>query len=229
MIFYFKVSGDCLELIDVKDRAYSGNVNSYICRFELDSNWQGLDCFATFGTGDKFYTVVVTSSGEAVIPEEALLAGETLMVGLFGTNAGGENYVRLSTGFAEIQVGQGAYIPDATAPALPAPDVWEELICRNIPKIGENGNWYIWDISSGEYRDSGVSVSGDGVVIPDGVELKANKVTEITENSTDEEYPSAKAVYELVGDIESVLAQTVEMQSFIIGDPTMPASEVDDI
>lgn len=161
MIFYFKVSGDCLELIEVKDRAYSGNVNSYICRFELDGKWQGLDCFATFGTGDKFYTVVVTSSGEAVIPEEALLAGETLVVGLFGTNAGGENYVRLSTGFAEIQVGQGAYIPDATAPALPAPDVWEELICRNIPKIGENGNWYIWDIPSGEYRDSGVSASGE--------------------------------------------------------------------
>ena len=36
-------------------------------------------------------------------------------------------------------------------------------------------------------------------------EKLVNKVTSITASSTDTEYPSAKAVYDLIGDIESVL------------------------
>lgn len=38
-----------------------------------------------------------------------------------------------------------------------------------------------------------------------GKEDKSNKVTSISSSSTDTEYPSAKCVYDLVGDIESVL------------------------
>lgn len=37
-------------------------------------------------------------------------------------------------------------------------------------------------------------------------EAKANKVTALSSSSTDDEYPSAKCVYDLVGDIETLLA-----------------------
>ncbi len=39
----------------------------------------------------------------------------------------------------------------------------------------------------------------------DGKEDKSNKVTSISSSSTDTQYPSAKCVYTLIGDIESVL------------------------
>ena len=45
-------------------------------------------------------------------------------------------------------------------------------------------------------------------VIPDvtGKENTSNKVTSLSSSSTDTQYPSAKAVYDLVGDIETLLA-----------------------
>lgn len=39
----------------------------------------------------------------------------------------------------------------------------------------------------------------------DGKEDKSNKVTSISSTSTDAQYPSAKCMYTLIGDIESVL------------------------
>lgn len=38
-----------------------------------------------------------------------------------------------------------------------------------------------------------------------GKEDKSNKVTSLSSSSTDTEYPSAKCVYDLIGDIESAL------------------------
>ena len=45
-------------------------------------------------------------------------------------------------------------------------------------------------------------------VIPDvsGKENISNKVTSLSSSSTDTQYPSAKCVWELVGDIETLLA-----------------------
>lgn len=37
-------------------------------------------------------------------------------------------------------------------------------------------------------------------------EAKANKVTALSSASTDTQYPSAKCVYDIVGDIETLLA-----------------------
>lgn len=45
-------------------------------------------------------------------------------------------------------------------------------------------------------------------VIPDvsGKENTSNKVTSLSSSSTDTQYPSAKAVWDLVGDVETILA-----------------------
>lgn len=39
-----------------------------------------------------------------------------------------------------------------------------------------------------------------------GLESASNKVTSLSSSSTDTEYPSAKCVYDLVGDIETLLS-----------------------
>lgn len=45
-------------------------------------------------------------------------------------------------------------------------------------------------------------------VIPDvsGKENTSNKVTSLSAQSTDTEYPSAKCVYDIIGDVETILA-----------------------
>lgn len=48
-------------------------------------------------------------------------------------------------------------------------------------------------------------------------EKYANKVTVINKNSTDDQYPSAKAVYTIVGDIETALDGIIAIQEELIG------------
>lgn len=69
----------------------------------------------------------------------------------------------------------------------------------------------ITGVDSTPTSGSGNVITSGGVynalqnVTPSGVELTANKVTSLSSSSTDTQYPSAKAVYSLVGNIESVL------------------------
>ena len=46
-----------------------------------------------------------------------------------------------------------------------------------------------------------------------GKEDTANKVTSLSSSSTDTEYPSAKCVYDIVGDVESALAALIGGES----------------
>lgn len=52
------------------------------------------------------------------------------------------------------------------------------------------------------------SVNGDTGAVT-GLEETTNKVTSLSSNSTDNEYPSAKCVYDLIGDIETTLATII--------------------
>lgn len=50
-----------------------------------------------------------------------------------------------------------------------------------------------------------ITISGGGGDVS-GKEDKSNKVTSLSASSTDTQYPSAKCVYDLIGDVESLLA-----------------------
>ena len=52
-----------------------------------------------------------------------------------------------------------------------------------------------WDLKDSTAR-SGLS----------GKESSSNKVTSLSSSSTDTQYPSAKCVYDIIGDVESALA-----------------------
>lgn len=83
--------------------------------------------------------------------------------------------------------------------------------------IDESGLNYLWGkvksyVSGlGFYTKPSTGIPASDIesgVIPDvsGKENTSNKVTNLSSSSTDTQYPSAKCVWDLVGDIETILA-----------------------
>ena len=62
-----------------------------------------------------------------------------------------------------------------------------------------------WDTDQDCYKTTPTFVAN--FTIPTNVEQTTNKVTSLSSASTDTEYPSAKCVYDIVGDIETLLSQ----------------------
>lgn len=171
MFFYFKAEGDNLTLLDVKNTAYTGNINSYICRFKLNRDWDRLTVFAVFYCGENSYTAHLSDDFTCTLPHEVLMDSGAVNIGLFGTNASESDLKRISTNTVNIAVKNGAYSEEAIAPSSSAPDMWEMLLNRNIPQIGDNGNWFIWDTENKAYTDSGISAKGaDGYTPQKGID-----------------------------------------------------------
>ena len=65
-------------------------------------------------------------------------------------------------------------------------------INNHPPYPGDNNKWMIWDVDKHEYVESDIEVIAGG----EDYQTKDNLTTSITAESTDEQYPSAKATYE---------------------------------
>lgn len=65
-------------------------------------------------------------------------------------------------------------------------------INNHPPYPGDNNKWMIWDVNKHEYVESDIEVIAGG----GDYQTKDNLTTSITAESTDEQYPSAKATYE---------------------------------
>ncbi len=66
-------------------------------------------------------------------------------------------------------------------------------INNHPPYPGDNNKWMIWDVDRHEYVESDIEVIGGG---GGDYQTKDNLTTSITAESTDEQYPSAKATYD---------------------------------
>lgn len=66
-------------------------------------------------------------------------------------------------------------------------------INNHPPYPGDNNKWMIWDVNKHEYVESDIEVIGGG---GGDYQTKDNLTTSITAESTDEQYPSAKATYD---------------------------------
>ena len=78
--------------------------------------------------------------------------------------------------------------------------------CYSVLYKGTSGNIssgleYVWGKVSGQSSASWIQLGAD---IND-FEDSSNKVVTINENSTDTQYPSAKCVYDLIGNVETLL------------------------
>lgn len=87
-------------------------------------------------------------------------------------------------------------------------------INNHPPYPGDNNKWMIWDVDRHEYVESDIEVIGGG---GGDYQTKANLTTSITAESTDEQYPSAKATYNYgqsiaksAGKIDAITVNDVE-------------------
>lgn len=126
MQYEFKVSGDNLKF--ERKQAHEGNVNTYICKFEFNSEWDGMAKYAVFIVDETTYTVLLEGDSCAV-PAEAVEGAGYLTVGVYGTQGEESAYKRISTGLVTIEVRPGA-CSDRTAPIPPTPDIWAQYLAK---------------------------------------------------------------------------------------------------
>lgn len=158
MNLVLKIVGDKIESLE-KDEFMSGTKNVYNLKMDFSGEeWNETPLkFCVFITDDKNIISPVLNN-ECVIPYEVLTKRDYIKIGVFGENETLDK--RLTTNFLTVEVRNGSYISEATEPEIPTPDIWEQLVLKTIPYIGENGNWYIWDIATGDYVDSGNPATG---------------------------------------------------------------------
>ena len=153
----FKIKGDKLYVGKVIS-VLSGNVNSYLCRFEIETDFDGLTWFGVFRQGETVLRQPIIN-GKCVIPSEVTRPEKPLFIGCCATNGDEDELIRVSTNWIKIDVETGAY-SEAEFPEIPTPEFWETLALKTVPVIGENGNWFIYDMAGGRYDDSGLPSRG---------------------------------------------------------------------
>ena len=162
MNFYFKVNGDALTLTNLKKEAVSGNTNTYVAEFILNSDWENLIRYAVFTKDDNSFICVLDENNTCTLPHEILSDSGVASIGLYGTNCD-DDIKRISTNTVNIEILKGALSED-TIPITPTPSVWEQLVKKTCPKIGNNSNWYLYNLSSEEYEDTGVLARPDSTI-----------------------------------------------------------------
>lgn len=137
---------------------YTGNVNTYQFIFKINTHIKGLQWFCVFKQGEMDIVVPIIEDA-CSIPPEVLQSEGLVHIGCYATNGKEDDFKRLSTNWLMFQTSKGAYT-EGTAPETPTPDLWEMLIFKTVPYIGDNGNWFVYDIEKGEYIDSGLKAQG---------------------------------------------------------------------
>lgn len=156
MIRNFEIHNDRLRSVKYP-KGVTGNVNTYVCHFDIACDIPDLIWFCVFKQGDIVYRQTIENN-ICKIPQEVLVNTEPLYIGCYGTNAK-DDIKRVSTNLIFFDVKEGAY-SESTMPDTPTPDEWETLVSKTIPIIGENGNWFVYDMAEGKYVDTGCPSRG---------------------------------------------------------------------
>lgn len=162
MKFYFKVKGDELTLTNLKKEAITGNSNTYIAEFSLNEDWENLLRYAVFTKDENTFICILDEKNSCILPNEILASTGVASIGVYGTNLDSD-LKRISTNTVNLEILNGTFTSEAI-PALPTPSVWEQLTKYTIPKIGENDNWYLYNLATGEYEDTGVLAKPDSII-----------------------------------------------------------------
>ncbi len=132
----------------------TGNVNVYSCVFDIEAD-AGYVWICVFKKDGKAYQKII-ENGSCIVPQEIFEKPGKFEVGCYATKGD----MRLSTNWLCFDVEEGAYC-DATSPSEPTADVWQVLVMNSVPYIGDNGNWYVYDRTLGQYTDSGMQSRGE--------------------------------------------------------------------
>ena len=130
---------------------YTGNQSAYRFEFSFDKEWDGMQKFITFSDGDNTYVLPLINDS-ALVPSELLCYPGSFFFGLYATGEA-EEIKRVSSNIINVTVMQGAY-SNGTKPTEPTKELWEKLVSKSVPIIGDNGNWMFWDFAADKYVDS---------------------------------------------------------------------------
>ena len=174
-----------------KITANSVNYLTACCHF--DDDWEGIAKQVIFTNGGVSKAAAVSDGAEITVPWEVLTPGK-LELSAVGLGSDGEKRITTRKMLFPITVCPSGELtgdnPEGYTPAL-----WEQALAR----IGELGDLKT-KAESLVAAINAMDFSGGA-----GMEDAGNKVTELSSSSTDTQYPSAKCVYDLVGNIKTLI------------------------
>lgn len=173
-----QVSGDVMYPYKQIHPVPKGQVRFSKIKFNFSDDWENREVIVQFVQGDKTpINKPIESDGTCFVPDSIDLG--MLFVYLRGYSGDGTS-IATSNG-VKIPIVQGPF--DGGEPEVPpSPDLYSQLVNQvsqyaeeakssadraedaavNSPKIGNNGNWFVWDFEAGKYVDTGVPASGGG-------------------------------------------------------------------
>ena len=123
-----------------------------------------------------------------------------------------EDIAGLRALITEVQRGLGNKVDKVNGKGLSSNDFTNELRTKLLNLVSNvQANWNTTEQTDPSYIANKPSVYTQNEIdimlqnLSNVFEVKTNKVTSISGQSTDSEYPSAKCVYDIVGNIEMVL------------------------
>lgn len=108
-----------------RETVTSGSANVYLCQFQFDDSWDGLDRTAVFQSGDDKVSVILDGTNQCQIPWEVLEnPRRTLEAGVYGTKDGN---VVLPTVWASLgTIKEGVSLGETSQP--PTPGLYEQIL-----------------------------------------------------------------------------------------------------
>lgn len=165
----FDVKNQIIERTDKFD-VVADSRNYLKARFNLSEEWIG-DVTAVFGFGRQFYNVVLDEDSTCIVPFE-VIKKPGFSVSLF---CDGEKLVTSNVVMVDV-IGSGMI--EGEVPDTPVPTVWHQYMSimkktveSGLPYIGDNGNWFLYNVDNGEYEDTGIAARAvDGKTPVKGVD-----------------------------------------------------------
>ena len=148
----------------------SGTVGREV-EFTFDSRWDGLIKTAVFKCGDEARDVYLGSDTKCLLPWEILTeenVGKMITVGVCGMRDNEIVYPTIYTNIDRLFMGAAVVEEPATEHT---PELVEQLItvasraeevAVHPPIIGENENWWCWDVDLRQYVDTGYRIDAPG-------------------------------------------------------------------
>lgn len=147
------------------NRIYAGTRGSYVTdvSFSFSGEWEGLTKKLIFYPvrGTPVYTVY--TYGTVRIPARVMRnAGISVMlISGYRVTEDGKIGEKIITASASVMV-ESAESDIRNEPDIPEATVFEEIVAKlGAPYIGESGNWYIWDVDTHEFVDTGLPSRGE--------------------------------------------------------------------
>jgi hypothetical protein len=184
------------------NRIYAGTRGSYITdvSFSFSGEWEGLTKKLIFYPvrGTPVYTVY--TYGTVRIPARVMRnAGISVMlISGYRVTEDGKIGEKIITASASVLV-ESAESDTRNEPDIPEATVFEEIVAKlGAPYIGESGNWYIWDVDTHEFVDTGLPARGEKGETGRGLTIlgKYGSLDELRESVKDAQPGDAYAVGE---------------------------------